>query len=149
MLQVQQFRNIDSDKRPQVVSVEFSRVLQADDTTGHPEEQDAGFWPSKDPDAAGYVLPENFDSEMRKAKARMRRFNRGDWYYCGVVCRATVHVPIGGNSFTVYTIDSAGLWGIESDAGDYLDEVYREEESNLRSQLRDMGAAFLALPEKP
>lgn len=89
--------------------------------------------------------PDKFDSEMRKALHRMALWNGGAWYYVGVICRAHIDVPIGQGSFVIYTIDSAGLWGIESDAGDYLDEAYKDQESELRTQLGTMGRAFINL----
>jgi hypothetical protein len=146
-----QFRNIDSPNRPRVVSVVFSRLLLTDATAGPPDEQDEGFWPSRDSKTAGYIgdgkSAADLEAALKEAHERMAGFESGAWHYVGVICRATIHVPIGGDSFTIHTIDSAGLWGIESDAGDYLQEVYAEEESALRGQLRDMGAAFVALPE--
>lgn len=140
-----QFRNIDSKSRPQKVSIRFEKVLKRDDSAGRPDEMQDGFWPSKDPNAAGYVEPGKFASEMRKAKARMTCWNNDGWHYVGVICRAHVEVPIGGTSFTMYTIDSAGLWGIESDSGKYLDSVYEDEKSQLLDQLKAMGRAFVAL----
>lgn len=37
---------------------------------------------------------------------------------------------------------SGGLWGIESDAGDYLNEVYEEEKAGLLTELRQLAFAI-------
>ena len=49
---------------------------------------------------------------------RMRRFCEGDWHWIGVeVC------PLCPECGEPIEDQSASLWGIESDAGDYLEEV--------------------------
>lgn len=57
---------------------------------------------------------------------------------------ARVFIPCGGSSFRLLTLRSAGLWGIESDAGAYLREVYEEEKADLRAELATFAAAFAA-----
>lgn len=138
------FVNIDSRRRPQKVHISFQMILADDDTAGKPDSHDEGFWPSQDESAPGYVLPENFETEMRKAKARMAAFKRGAWGYVGVICRATIMLPIGGASFRMMTMDSAGIWGIESDAGDYLQTVFEEEKAGLLDELRNLGNAIMS-----
>jgi hypothetical protein len=43
------------------------------------------------------------------------------------------------------TIRSGGLWGIESDAGDYLDEAGNAQLEGLRSELEALGFGKRAL----
>jgi hypothetical protein len=52
---------------------------------------------------------------------RLRAFARGDWQYVGVVVQPVC--PCGSQATKSET---ASLWGIESDAGTYLDEVAQE-----------------------
>jgi len=140
-----QFRMLDNAKLdPSRVHIQWSMRTEHDDTKGRPDEDDEGFWPSSDPDACGYVEPSRFDEAMRKAQERMDAFDRGDWHFCGVVARAEILIPIGGNSFRSLMIESAGLWGIESDSGDYLREVYEEEKDELRAQLRMFADCILS-----
>lgn len=136
------FRNYDAPTRPQRVSITWSMETPQDDCGDAPDKRDEGFWPSHDKNAAGYVLPENFDKEQRKATRRMNAWKRGDWYYIGVVAVAHVSIPIGNGSFVTHEFRSAGLWGIEDSAGDYLKEVYAEEKDELLSQLKALGAAL-------
>lgn len=64
------------------------------------------------------------------------------WHYVGVQAVVTVFIPTGGKSFRVMTLESAGLWGIESNAGRYLREVYKEEQAGLMAELRTFAAAI-------
>jgi hypothetical protein len=48
---------------------------------------------------------------------RMERFNRGHWAMVGIVATARIGGMVCG---------SASLWGIESDGGDYIDEMALE-----------------------
>jgi hypothetical protein len=143
-----QFRNFDAPTAAQAVTITFERVTLPDETAGRPDEMDEGFWPSRDPNAAGYVLPENFDAEQARAQARMKAFDAGEWEYVGVIARAHIAVPIGGGSFTTFQVESAGLWGVESDAGEYLDSVFKEEKAALVRQLKALGRHMLeAFPD--
>ena len=52
---------------PEKVRIQWAMERPRDDSSDRPDERDEGFWPSHDPEACGYVLPENFDEEQRKA----------------------------------------------------------------------------------
>ena len=133
------FANYDAPTRPQAVTIRWERVIMPDDRDMRPDTHGEGFWPSRDESAPGYVPPDQFDREQAKAEHRMESFDRGEWEYVGVIARAHISVPIGGGSFTTYRIDSPGLWGIESDAGDYLDDVFAEEKAQLLDNLAALG----------
>ena len=66
---------------------------------------------------------------------RMEGLNNGDWNFIGIIAKAEIITESG----TLQTIRSCGLWGIESDAGSYLDEVGKEELENLRGELTALG----------
>jgi len=137
-----QFRNYDAPQVPQVPQVRFELVTEVDEYAPPPWESDEGFWPSRDPDAPGYVPPDKFAEEELKAHARKDMFLSGDWCMVGVIARAVVSVPIGGGSFAHYTLDSPGLWGVEGDCGeDYMQEVFEEEKRALLSAMADIGRA--------
>lgn len=139
--------NFDRPGAPQVVTISFQRLQVPDDHANAQgaDSHDDGFWPSRDPEAAGYVDPDKFEEEQAKAQARFDGF--GDsWHFVGHLVRAHISVPIGGGSFTQFSLESAGLWGTESDCGDeYSAELWEEQESDLKAQLRAMGLAFLTL----
>ena len=131
-----QFRMTDTNK-PDGFYIQWARVLEPDDTAGAPDSNDDGFWPSHDPDAAGYVAPENYAAEMGKANARMAAWQAGEWWYVGVIAEARCMVVRNGAGF-LFNLRSAGLWGVESDAGEYLAEVYEEQRAELRSAIAAM-----------
>ena len=124
----------------------WQMVLKADDCGDKPDERDDGFWPSRDRNAAGYVEPSRFAEAQTAAKERMAAWKRGDWGYIGVVARATLYVAASPESSThvVMSLDSPGVWGIESDAGDYLTETFNVERETLRDLLESFGAALAA-----
>ena len=113
--------NIDRNT-PQVVHITWTRKDVYDDRCINPREKDEGM-----------------------TEERADDYGEG-WQYIGVVAHADILVPIGGNSFRMLELDSAGLWGVESDSGEeYLNEIYEEEKAELRSQLATLGLA-LAIP---
>jgi len=66
---------------------------------------------------------------------RMEGLNNGDWLYIGVI--AKVEIVTGGG--TIQILRSGGLWGIESDCGDYIQEVEKEELESLEDELKSIG----------
>lgn len=136
------FEMIDVQRWPQTLRIEWEMQTPDDDTSDRPDERDEGFWPSKDKNAAGYVLPENYESEMQKAKDRMAAWENDEWRFVGVVAKAVVYIPAGGTSFRIMTLESAGLWGIESDSEEYLKEVFEEQKGDLLAELKAMGEAL-------
>lgn len=144
---------------PQRVRISWDCVREHDETAGRPDEMQDGFWPSLDPEDAGFIGDDPTDvdgtkqaarllEEQKVAQARIDTFEAGVWCYMGLSCRAIIHIPIGGNSFRVLTIESAGLWGIESDCGeDYVRKVFGDEKETLLSELRTLGRALGSEPD--
>ncbi|MBO0715713.1 MAG: hypothetical protein J2P55_00050 [Rhizobiales bacterium] len=127
-------------KRPDGCYVQFEMITEPDDSPDAPDERDDGFWPSRDPKDAGYVGADNlpdFDRLHADAQARMDAWKRGDWGYVGVRARAKCLIVVNRVG-TYVNIDSGGCWGIESDAGDYLDEVYRDEIAAVKDLIAAM-----------
>lgn len=60
---------------------------------------------------------------------RLRRWCEGDWCYVGVIVS-----PLCDCCGTPDGDRAESLWGIESDAGDYLDEVARELADQVRHE---------------
>lgn len=73
--------------------------------------------------------------------ARLVAYRRGDWHMIGI--RAKAQILVQRNGFgTWYEMESAGLWGIESDSGEeYLTEVFAEECATLRADIEAMKTA--------
>ena len=86
--------------------------------------------------------PYNIEGETDKQRAaraamadykRLRDYCAGHWSYVGVIVTASRHG---------IELASASLWGIESDAGDYLEEVARELAGEVQEQAREQVAAL-------
>lgn len=89
-----------------------------------------------DPDPS-YLDQEGFED-------RREAYQRGDFYFVGM--RAEAEVVIEG---TVQTLDSMGIWGVESDSGDaFFNELANEEWDQLRTVLKTVGVATKQLPLK-
>lgn len=109
-----QYRNFDTSRKDGTY-VELTRVIVVDDAINN--------------EAAVRESDEGVSLD------RIDAWIKGEWYYVGIRARATVHIVRNGIR-TIYNLESAGLWGIESDAGDnYFNEVYREERESLLADM--------------
>lgn len=60
--------------------------------------------------------------------------------YIGIIAKAKILVPTDNpGESQLQTITSHGCWGIESDAGDYIQEVAKEQLEELKQQLTELG----------
>jgi hypothetical protein len=106
--------------------------IEYDDCTDAPDERQDGFWPSKNPKDAGYVLPHNYDEQMKRAEETLQAWRNDEWFYCGVVLTVTKDINIPGRtqSEVVISKNAASLWGIECNYpgsdNSYLAEVANE-----------------------
>jgi len=100
-------------------------TIHHDEATGAPDVNDEGFWPSLDPNAAGYVLPENFSVELAKAVRAMDAWKNDEWFYCGIA------VTVSKDGVELLQKCESALWGIECNYPDsdnaYLLEVANEQ----------------------
>lgn len=88
----------------------------------------------------GCTLEEITDN-VAKDSARLQAYYNGDWRMIGIRAVATIWIQRPGYQ-TNYTLESSGLYGIESDSGEeYLNEVYAEECSQLREDIEAMKTA--------
>jgi len=99
-----------------------------DDSPDKPDERNCGFWPSLDPNAAGFIGAGNgwrkrFEREQAKAESVMAAWLNDEWFYCGII----LSVTIGDTELTDH---AASLWGIEANYPDsdngYLSQVANE-----------------------
>lgn len=129
-----QFQMIESPA-PQKLRIAWEMLTPAD------ESPDVSWL---EPDSGRYDDVADAEERARYEAAdaeRLADYGSG-WHMLGVIARARVFIPAGGTSFRVLTLESAGLWGIESDSGDYLREVYVEQKAELMAELQTLGAAL-------
>lgn len=74
-------------------------------------------------------------------KERLKAYRNDEWHYIGIRAVATIWIERPGYR-TNYTLESPGLWGIESDSGNaQLDSVYADECATLRADIEAMKLA--------
>lgn len=84
--------------------------IERDDTNDAPDERQDGFWPSLDPNDAGYIGDGKTSADLRANQERMKSIYDAwacdEWFYCGIV----LSVELGD-----VTLDdhAASLWGVE------------------------------------
>lgn len=84
---------------------------------------------------------EERDMYRKRDAERIAAYFRGDWRVIGIRAVAIIWVDHGSYK-TQYTMESAGLWGIESDNGeDYLNDVYMDQCLELRADIEAMKQA--------
>jgi hypothetical protein len=91
-----------------VNGLDCKAVIYWDDINEAPDQRSDGFWPSKNKNDAGYVLPEHYEAEMAKATAIMDAWKRDEWRYCGVA------VTVAKCGVTLTGKYDHALWGIEA-----------------------------------
>ena len=69
---------------------------------------------------------------------RLRDYGDG-WVSLGIIAEAVVSYPIGGGNRRLETLTSGGLWGVESDGGEYLEEIEKEQINELKGHLEAFG----------
>jgi len=82
-------------------------TTERDDNGAAPDERAEGFWPSKDPESAGYVGAGRYPSEMAWARKVMQAWKDDEWDFCGVC------VWIEKNGIRLTRPYDTALWGIE------------------------------------
>ena len=91
------------------------------------DQRQDGFWPSLDPQDAGFIGAGKTDADLEatkaQAKAVMDAWEADEWFYCGIVVRVS-------RAGVVLDDHAASLWGIEANYpgsdNAYLTEVARE-----------------------
>ena len=73
-----------------------------------------------------------------EARKHLAAFQRGEWYFVGVVAEAEIHVPLRQGSIIIQQLKSGGIWGIDSDN----EGAIRMEARETFAELEDILDAF-------
>lgn len=87
-------------------------------------------------------LPEDIKTYVQQDYEQMKRYNAGEFDYVGVIAKAEIQI---GDGQPIQRIRSGGLWGIESDCEDYLQDVEQDELNDLKNQLLGLGFSKRAI----
>lgn len=117
----------------------ITATIHRDDCQDKPDQRDDGFWPSMQPESAGYlgtVPREEYEKALARANAVMDAWKKDEWFYCGIV----LSVAREG-----VTLDdhAASLWGCECnypknpDAASALDDYPNNYLTETANELLD------------
>lgn len=83
--------------------------------------------------------PDTSYLEQEGFEDRLAEYRQGDFGFIGVRAAVELPIPYGADRILV-TIESPGLWGVESDSDeDYLDSIFQEECETLADMLAELG----------
>jgi hypothetical protein len=88
----------------------FTATLYRDDDCNAPDEQQEGFWPSLDPNDAGYIGAKSKSTlarHMAKAREVLATWRNDEWWYVGVA------VTVEKEGVQLTSDYEHALWGIE------------------------------------
>ncbi|MCF6221811.1 MAG: hypothetical protein L3J65_11930 [Robiginitomaculum sp.] len=110
-----------------------------DDTIDKPDERDCGFWPSLDPNAAGFIGAGNkwrkrFEEQQATAESIMAAWKNDEWFYCGIILSVTIDEA-------ELTDHAASLWGIEANYPDSDNSYLCQVANELLSEALDAAKA--------
>jgi hypothetical protein len=95
-----------------------------------------------DPDLS-YLDPDASPEYAAQNAERLAAYRAGAWHCIGLKARASFLIGLGEVA-VIQTVESPGLWGIESDSDpSYLDEVFHEEAQTLRDMLAQLNVSVI------
>ena len=117
-----------------------ARIVR-DDCPDAPDRRQDGFWPSLDPQDAGFIGAgkgrAELDTATARARAVMDAWEQDEWFYCGVV----LTVSRGGVELDSH---AANLWGIEANYPDSDNAYLSKVADELLPEALDTARAALA-----
>jgi hypothetical protein len=91
-----------------------------------------------------YFEPANEHYRMENYK-KYEKYNNGQLWCIGITAMAICEMKQGNKTIT-YKECSSGLWGIESDSGEwYIKEIEQEQLEELRYELSELGFSMIEL----
>ncbi len=140
----------ESVKRAKAVKIEVKRIADEnpdlsylETTTEHHYGKDGSNWEHVSEEDIQKII-HNYGSiwnacmvYAKQDKERLDAYNRGVWEMIGIKAIATIHIPVDGDTVKIQTIDSRGLFGIESDSDNgYIQDIGREQIAEVKNHLR-------------
>jgi hypothetical protein len=120
---------------------DLTATIYRDDSGDAPDEHSDCFWPSLDPDDAGYIGPKTAKQLARakyKANRIMDRWRNDEWWYVGVV------VTVEKNEIELTGKYNHALWGIECNLSVRGNRYLRDVANELAEEALDDAKRTLA-----
>ena len=90
-----------------------------------------------------WLEPDANPADAEANAVRLAAYRAGEWHCIGIRARAAFLIDLG-QAALVQTVESPGLWGIESDGDpEYLDRVFAEEAETLRGILTQLNVTVV------
>ena len=126
---IDQFRMTDLAPGQRTMTVCAADIDRIEEPDPHPDLS----W--LDPDAN----PANAEANAE----RLAAYRAGEWHCIGIRAQAAFLIDLGHGAL-IQTVESPGLWGIESDSDpEYLDQVFAEEAQTLRGILAQLNVTVV------
>ena len=123
------FRMIDLAPGRRVMTVRAADIERVEEPDPHPD--------------LSWLEPDANPADAEANAERLAAYRAGEWRCIGIRARAAFLIGLG-RAAMIQTIESPGLWGIESDSDpDYLDEVFAEEARTLRGILSELNVTVI------
>ena len=124
-----QFRMIDLAPGQRTMTVRAADIERIEEPDPHPD--------------LSWLEPDANPANAEANAERLASYRAGEWHCIGIRARAAFLIDLG-RAALIQTVDSPGLWGIESDSDpDHLDRVFAEEAQTLRGILAKLNVTVV------
>ena len=124
-----QFRMIDLAPGQRTMTVRAADIERIEEPDPHPD--------------LSWLEPDANPANAEFNAARLASYRAGEWHCIGIRARAAFLIGLG-RAALIRTVDSPGLWGIESDSDPaHLDRVFAEEAQTLRGILAQLNVTVV------
>ena len=124
-----QFRMIDLAPGQRTMTVRAADIERIEEPDPHPD--------------LSWLEPDANPANAEANAERLASYRAGEWCCIGIRARAAFLIDLG-RAALIRTVDSPGLWGIESDSDpDHLDRVFAEEAQTLRGILAKLNVTVV------
>ena len=124
-----QFRMLDRVPGQRTMTVRAGDIERIEEPDPHPD--------------LSWLEPDANPADAKANAARLAAYRAGEWHCVGIRARTTFLIDLG-QAALIQTVESPGLWGIESDGDpEYPDRVFAEEAQTLRGILAKLNVTVI------
>ena len=120
------------DRRPgqEMMTVRASDIRRIAEYDQHPD--------------LSYLEPDADPVHAAANAERLQAYGRGEWHFIAIRAQAKFMIPMGEQAAVIQSVESPGLYGIESDSSpEHRDEIFKAEKANLCAMLRQMNVTVV------